>query len=180
MKRVVMILCIALLPLAWPRTASADWFGVYVQGHAGYQKTNRTAHPVIGAAAGVTLLGIEAFADLRFLRDGLGGERGMWNQLGLRYGIGLPLPKIDLEVFAGLSYVYSVVADEDMATWDPDERAYYMGLNPHLGARLDIPLFGLVSLGVQVESGIHYLLPNDLEYSTGPNFDILANLKVSI
>lgn len=184
MKRVLLCLTLATLTTTFilpPRTAAADWFGAYLQGHAGYQQTNRAGHPAIGASAGLTLLGFEGFADLRFLRDGLSGDRGMWNQIGLRFGLGLPVPKVDPEFYAGLSYVFSKVAPEDQDSSKMDEeRDGYKGINPHLGFRLDVPLFPHISLGLQLEAGYHWLLPNDTEYSSGINFAALGNLKVSI
>jgi len=184
MKRALLTLSMTTLIASvflLPARASADLFGAYVQGHGGYQMTNRTGHPAFGAAAGLTLLGLETFADLRFLRDGFSEDRGMWNQIGLRFGLGLPIPKIDLEFYGGVSYVFSKVASEDQDPQDMDNEADgWKGLNPHLGGRLDVPLFPLASLGLQVEVGFHYLFPNDLTYSSGTNLAVLGAFKLSI
>ncbi len=179
MKRTLAALILAL-PLLFAAEAQADLLGAYVQGHLGYQETNRTGHSAMGAAAGVMLLGFEGYADLRFLRDGFKEDRGMFNQIGLRFGIDLPLPGIDLRPYAGVAYVYSKVADEDVDPNDPDDPTRYKGVNPHVGLRLAVPFAAVMSLGVQAEAGYTYLFPNDLPYSSKPNFGILGALRVGI
>lgn len=181
MHRSLGIVALLALLVAAPAPARADLLGAYLQAHGGYQRTNRTAHPAYGAAAGIFVLGFEGYAGLRFLRgDGLAEDRGMWNTMGLRFGIDLPIPVVKLRLFAGVAYVYSKVADEDVDATDPDDPTRYKGFNPHVGVRLDVPLFKPLYLGVQLESGYHYLFPNDLPYSAGPNFSALGALKLAI
>ncbi len=181
MQRVLVVLTLVAVLVVAPASASADFLGAYAQGHAGYQQTNRTAHPTYGAAAGLHVLGFEGYTELRFLRgDGFSEDRGMWNTIGLRFGFGLPIPKIKVRLFAGVAYVYSKVAEEDVDPSDPDDPTRYKGFNPHVGLKLDIPLFKPVFLGFQLESGYHFLFPNDLPYSAGLNYAALGTLKLAI
>ncbi len=182
MRKVKLVVFATLLSLVGLHEARADFIGAYAQGQVGSQTTNRTTHAAVGAAAGVYLMGFELYADLRFLREpgDLGNDLGMWNQAGVRFGLGLPVPGVDVEVFAGLAYVYSEIADEDVDPTDPEDPTRYRGLNPHIGGRLDMDLFPFVSAGFQLESGYHYMLPNDYDYSSGPNFGGMFTLKISI
>lgn len=185
MKRAILFSTLLSLIALLPLPAQATWFGAYVQGHAGWQTTNRAGHPQVGAAAALTVIGFEAFADLRFLRDGFSEDRGMWNQLGLRWGMeipGLDMPR--LEPYLGCSYVFSKVATEDQDLTTPalalEEQDGWKGLNPHIGLRLDFPFPAVVSIGIQGELGYHYLFPNDRKYSSGLNYGGNINLRLSI
>ncbi len=137
--------------------AHAEWIEVWARGHGTYVNGSSDLRffelndvgPGYGAALGVEILQIDAFADLNFFP---GGE--MFNLLGLGFDIDLiPVDAVMLAPAAQITYYFAPNADSELES--------NRGFMARAGAQFEVELFPTFSLGVDGYAGGAVMLPDN-------------------
>ena len=119
--------------------------------------------PNFGFAAGVEILFIGAFIDVR-IQD-FGVEEGTWNQIGLYSRINLPKfsvvePYVDIRTAYLYAQFSTAAAEAYLESGNATESPANKGLNTSALIGLDIGLVGPLYVGLAAEVGYHLLLPD--------------------
>ncbi len=184
------IMAVTSLQVLAPREANAGFFEVWGQVHGGYlsgtsDRFEEGSQGLFGFAAGVSLLMIDVFMDVR-LDDFDLDKAGMWNQIGVGASFSLPVPVVEPRFGARVAYLYAQYSEgardrfaERLELGERSDEPQQKGINLSVQAGLDIELVSFVYLTLMADVGYHFLLP-DIENAHGINFSALGGLKLKL